>query len=298
MALVVNTNVNSLIAHRSLSFNGMRVSKSMEKLASGFRINHAADDAAGLTISENLMGQIRGTKQALKNANDGISILQIAEGSLSVIGENLQRIRELVIQAANDTNSTTQRNAIEEEIRARLNDNDRIANAAQFNGINLLDGTATNALLQIGANSAVATNTVDITTALADARSGLTGLAVVGAGQTFATVAAIDLNAIVAPATTAGGTNRLFLDDIDAAITTLTSRRSTIGSLQNQLESVINNLTLAVENFSASNSRIKDLDVAAETATYTQYQILQQASVSILSQANQTPNLALQLLQK
>jgi flagellin len=288
MPLIVNTNVSSLISQRNLGNNTMNVQRSMERLSSGFRINHAGDDAAGLTISESLIGQIRGTQQAVRNANDGVSILQIAEGALTVIGDTLQRVRELTIQAANDTNSTTQRNAIEQEIQTRLNDLDRIAQATAFNGINLLDGSAAGALLQIGANSTLATNTLDITTALADAQTAAIGI--VGGAATFANVAAINI--------TSSAVARNFLDDVDTAIGAVTAQRSTIGALQNQLESVDQNLQLAVENFSSSNSRIRDLDMAEESANFTQSQILQQASVSILSQANQFPKLTLQLLQQ
>ncbi len=290
MPLVLNTNISSLVAQRNLSTNTSNLSKSMEKLSSGFRINRASDDAAGLAISETLRGQIRGMKTAFQNAQDGISILQITEGSLSVINDNLQRIRELTVQAANDTNGENQRDAIEAEIKKRLEDNDRIAAAAAFNGINLLDGTASAARLQIGANSDEAENTLDVASALATAT--VTALGLMGATTStgWQTIGSIDF--------TSGSVARQFLNDLDAAINVVSARRSLIGAFQNQLDSTLQNLSLGIENFTSSESRIRDLDIAQETAQLTKNQILQQASVSILSQANQSPQLVLSLLGK
>lgn len=295
MPLVVNTNIASLVAQRNLSINAATFNKSLERMSSGLRINRAADDAAGLTISENLRSQIRGIQTALQNAQDGISILQITEGTLSVLNDNLQRIRELTVQAANDTNSDPQRDAIESEIKARLNDNQRIVQAAQFNGIKLLTGSATNARLHIGANANTAENTLDISSALAS--SFCTALGLLGAGTStgWGTIASINFQAV--GATTGGDISRRFLNDLDAAITAVSARRSLIGAFQNQLDSTTQNLALGVENFTASESRIRDLDMAAETADMTKSQILQQASVSILAQANQSPSLVLKLLQ-
>ncbi len=305
MALVVNTNVTALIAHRQLTVNSSNVQRSMERLASGYRINRAADDAAGKTISENLIGQIRGNQQALRNAQDGVSILQITEGSLSVVLDNLQRMRELSVQAANDTNSQDQRDAIALEIRRRAEDIDRISQGAQFNGINLLDGSATGALLQVGANSNIATDTIDITAGLASSRidgnAPINGIGVIdsGGGTTFASLNDIfNLGTGTSPVLTTSASARGFLDDLDAAIGTVTDQLANIGSFQNQLESVIQNLQIAVENFQASNSRIKDLDIAAESSRLVQNQILQQASISVLAQANQIPQQTLQLLQQ
>lgn len=304
MALVVNTNITSLIAHRQLEVNTTNVQRSMERLSSGLRINRAADDAAGKTISENLTGQIKGNQQALRNAQDGISILQIAEGSLSVVLENLQRMRELAVQAANDTTSQQERDAVALEMRRRAEDIERIAQGTQFNSINLLDGSAAGARLQVGANSNLATDTIDITAALGssliDAAAPDNGIGVInsGGGTTFASLNDIfNLGTGTSPVLTTGAAARSFLDDLDAAINTVTDQLANIGSFQNQLESVVSNLQIAVENFSASNSRIKDLDVAAESSKLIQSQILQQSSVSILSQANTIPQQTLQLLQ-
>lgn len=289
MPLVVNTNMASLVSQRNLGINTVNLNRSLERLSSGYRINRAADDAAGLTISEGLRSDIRGSKVAVQNAQDGVSILQIAEGTLSVVSDNLQRIRELTVQAANDTNADAQRNAIEQEIKARLSDNQRIVDASQFNGIALLDGTAVNARLQIGSDSNSALNTLDITSALASSSSSAIGLLGAATSTGFQTIASIDI--------TAGSVARKFLNDIDVAIATMSSRRSLIGAFQNELESALANLSLSVENFTASESRIRDLDIASETAIMTKNQILQQASVSILSQANSAPQLVLRLLQ-
>ena len=303
MTLVINTNVTSLIAQRRLSQNAENVQQSLTRLASGFRINRAADDAAGLTISENLIGQIRGSRKALQNSQDGISILQIAEGSLSVINRNLQRMRELTVQAANGTNSQQGRDAIALELRSLAENIDQISKATNFNGINLLDGSATNALLQIGPGSNLVTNTLDITTALTnagiDSNTVPAGIGVIdGSAALFATLDDIyDFGLGTSPDLTSGDNARSMMNNLDTAIANVTSRLSIIGSLQNQLESITRNLQIAVENFSASNSRIRDLDIAEESAKLVQSQILEQASVSVLSQANSIPELTLQLLQ-
>lgn len=288
MSLVVNTNIASLIAQRRLSMNSDNLQSSMEKLSSGYRLNRAADDAAGLTISQNLVSQIRRMKQASRNTQDGVGVLQIAEGGLSVIGDNLQRVRELTIQAANDTNDATGRLSITNEIKALLNDIDRIAASTNFNGINLLNGSVTNGLLQAGPNSNATTNTVDISSVLTNANS--IGLTVVGGTSTFATVAAVSI------ATSADARN--FLTDVDNAIRAVNIQRASIGSFQNKLESVTSTLEVSIENFARSNSVIRDVDVAAETATMAQSQILTEAATIVLSQTNQLPQMILQLLQK
>ena len=286
MSIVVNTNVASLIAQRNLSSNTTSLSKSIERLSSGYRINRAADDAAGLSISENLRGTIRGNKQAINNIQDGINMLQIAEGGLAVINENIQRIRELAVQAANDTNSSVERDAILSEVTARLSDIDRIAKSSKFNNISLLDGTA-NATLQVGAGSELSTNTIEIeNSVLARATVSCIGTTASANGLTLtATGATWSSNGI-----------RLYLDVLDAALSDVASRRSNIGAYQNRLESALNNLEVATENVQAAESRIRDLDIAKETSNMTKYQILQQASASVLAQANNMPSIALKLL--
>lgn len=289
MPTVVNLNISSLIAQRNLALNKAKVEVSFEKLASGYRINRATDDATGLTISEKLRGQIRGLSQANQNLQDGISILQTAEGTLSVVVDNLHRVRELVIQAASDANDTTQRNAIEDEIKARLEDNQRIVQAAQFNGINLLTGALASARIQIGADSDITENTLDIASALASASMTAIGLLGAATSAGWTTISAINF--------TDNAISRRFLTDVDNAIRTVASRRGKIGSYQNQLETSEQNLMLTTENLAGSESKIRNVDVAEETAHLSKNQILEQAALSILVQANQTPALVLRLLQ-
>ncbi|MEI8389243.1 MAG: flagellin [bacterium] len=290
MSITASTNVASLIAQRNLANNSSNLTKSIERLSSGYRINRASDDAAGLAISENLRGQIRGNAQAINNIQDGINMLQIAEGSLSVVNENVQRIRELTVQAANDTNGSTERDAILSEINARLLDINRIAKSSKFNNITLLDGTASTKL-QVGANSGPSTNTIDI-------QKGVLGRATISSiGVTAASPSGLSLSVTGASwAGTSGNGIRLYLDTLDAALKDISSRRSNIGAYQNRLESALNNLTVMNENIQAAESRIRDLNIAKETSTMTKYQILQQASASVLAQANQIPSIALKLI--
>lgn len=284
MALVVNTNIAAMSASRFLVENSLNVNKSFERLSSGYRINKAADDAAGLNISENLRTQTRGLYMAINNAQDGVNLLQVAEGGLSVMTENLQRIRELTVQAANDTNYTNERRAIATEVNQRLLDITRIASTLKFNTIELLTGASSQATLQIGANSDPATNALTVGAVLQRATATALGF----------TMASITVGA--GGAYLSGANCRSFLDTIDTAIQNLFSRRSLIGAYTNRLQSTIQSLSIQRENLSASESRIRDLDVAEETSRLTKYQILQQASMSILVQASQAPQLALNLL--
>jgi len=279
MSIVVANNIASLIAQRNLGSNTKNLISSIEKLSSGYRINRAADDAAGLSISENLRGQIRGNKQSINNVQDGINLLQIAESGLTVINENLQRIRELTIQAANDTNGSVERAAILSEVTQRLADVDRIAKSTKFNNTSLLDGTATSTLLQTGANSLASTNTIDIATVLTSSKASFLGVTITVTGATWSSTRI-----------------RSYLGQLDLALSSITTKRSTIGALQNRLESTLENLNVMNENLQASESRIRDVDIAMETAKFTKNQILQQASAIVLSQANQIPSLALSLM--
>ena len=283
MGLVINTNVSSLIAQRQLYNNTQNVNRSFEKLSSGLRINRASDDAAGLNISENLKTQIRGNEKSISNAQDGVNVLQIAEGALNVISENLQRIRELTVQGANDTNSSRERKAISMEIQSRVEDINRIAQTTRSNNINLLDGTATTFHLQVGANSNQTQNTTNIGSVFVDSDASALGIT---STITTASGGVMESNSQA----------RAFLDEIDSALNNVLTRRAQIGAFQNRLESSIESLSIANENFQATNSRIRNLDIAAETAKLTQLQILQQSAVGIMSQANQAPNLALRLL--
>lgn len=302
MSLVINTNISAIQAQRRLNYSTSQVEGAMERLASGSRINRAADDAAGLNISQNLTSQIKRQQQALRNTQDGVSIVQTAEGAISTIVDHLQRIRELTIQAANDTYSTAARDAVEAEMRSRFSDIDRISLSTEFNGIQLLDGniqlpTTPSAYIQIGPNTSLQTNVMDLTPSLGSLSTGDVnnippvgvGLDIFGATKTFTDIASIDF------ASHTDATD--FLSDIDNAITIATSRRAGLGSFQNQLESVTENLNSSIENLSASNSRIKDVDVAGETAVLTQYQVLQNAAVSVMAQSNRLPQLVLGLLE-
>jgi flagellin len=285
MSLVVNTNVQSINAQRILGKNTMALSKSMEKLASGFRINRSSDDAAGLAISENLRAQIRGNEQAANNVQDGINLLNTLDGSFDVVTSNVQRMRELVVQGANDTLSTDQRSSIDKEIQQLAKDVSRIANSTQFNNKNLMTGLAS-LRIQVGANKASATNMIDLGTAgtnpFADSRA--TALGILGAADAVKISVKTNVSSLKS------------LSILDAALTSVNNRRAAIGALSNRLEGAANNLSTSVENFSAAESRIRNVDVAKESATMTKNQILQQASSTILSQANQMPNMALNLL--
>ena len=278
MPLTINTNVASLNAQRYLSMNTSNLQKSMEKLASGYRINHAQDDAAGLGLSETLRAQIRGSQKALDNTQDGINVMNIADGAMQTITDNLQRMRELAVQAANDTYSTTQRTSMQTEFDQLASGITQIAKAVDFNGIKLLDGTSTISSLQVGSNTTANVDDFDVSSLFADTTAGATGLNV--AVETLSSHANAQ-NAITA---------------LDTAITTINTSRGNLGASVNRLESTATNLATMKENTSASESRIRNVDVAAESANLTKNNILQQASAAMLAQANQGPSLALQLL--
>jgi flagellin len=280
MPITINTNVAAINAQRNVDANTNALGKSLEKLASGFRINRSGDDAAGLQISETLRSQIRGSKQALQNAQDGINVLNIADGAQGVIQDNLQRVRELTVQAANDTLASSQRTAIATEITQRVSDIDRIANSTTFNGVSLLgSGTApSNYFIQLGANNSNTNDRIDV---------------VGGLGSTTSTALGVSFSAGNVADNSAAQT---FLGTVDTALGSLNTKRATLGALSNRLESAVSNLSVSVENLSSAESRIRNVDVASESAVLTRNQILQQASTSILAQANQSPSLALSLI--
>lgn len=281
MSIVVNTNIASLIAQRNLSKNTNCLTSAIQKLSSGYKINSASDDAAGLSISESLSAQIKGTSQAQDNVQAGNSLLDIADSALSTINDNLQRIRELAVQAANDTNGTGEREAILLEINARLDDIDRLSNATTYNKINLLNGTKSTLCLQVGANSLFSTNVIDIASVLTNNSVTSFNLQLTGmTGQTW--------NSSLI---------RSYINTVDNALGILLNERSNIGAMQNRLSSALDNLSTLNENLQSANSAIRDVDIGEETSTYTKYSILQQASASVLSQANSLPKLALTLLQ-
>lgn len=276
----INHNISSYNTQRQLSFNNTQSSKSLEKLSSGYRINRAADDAAGLAISEKMRNQIRGLEQANKNALDGISLIQTAEGALNETHAMLQRMAELYVQGANEVLTTTDAAKIDSEVQQLSQQIDAIANQTQFNTKKLLDGTVTNVVFQVGANSNE-TISLGLTAALATALSvqfGGAGLTALSASSALNTDAAANLSAV------------------QVAINKVSEIRSNLGAVQNRLEHTINNLGTTAENLQAAESRIRDVDMAKEMSEFTKNNILQQAATAMLAQANQQPQGVLQLL--
>ncbi|MCA8975664.1 MAG: flagellin FliC [Planctomycetes bacterium] len=275
MGLRVNTNIASINAQRNTSIVTGRLARNFQRLSTGLRISTAADDAAGLAISERLRSQVRSLNQASRNANDGISLVQVGEGALNEVSNILVRLRELSIQSANGSSSTADKNTIKEEFDSLVNEINRIAKSTEFNGIKLLDGSSTTVTFQVGINTTASIDSLNVT--LTPALSTSLGLASVDIGS--------------------NGDTSYAIAQIDGAINSVSQLRGKFGSLQNRLQSTIANLGVAAESLSAAESRIRDVDVAFETAQLTRNSILQQASISILSQANQQPQAALQLLQ-
>ena len=274
MAQVINTNVMSLNAQRNLSTNSASLATTIQRLSSGLRINSAKDDAAGLAISQRMTTQIRGMDVAARNANDGISLAQTAEGALSSIGENMQRIRELAVQAANGTNSAEDRAALQKEVTQLSDEITRVKNNSSFNGTKLLDGSTASFTIQVGADAG-SDNQIDIST--------------VDMTATATAVAALDISS--ASGATAA------LTAIDTQLQTVNTARADLGAIQNRFSSVISNLQNSSENLSAARSRIQDTDYAKETAELTRTQILQQAGTAMLAQAKSAPQNVLSLLQ-
>lgn len=373
MGLRINQNIDALNSYRNLSVTQGQMSKSLEKLSSGFRINRAADDAAGLAISEGLRSQVGGLKVAVRNAQDGVSVVQTAEGALTEVHSILQRMRDLGVQAASDTNNSNARSAITEEVTQLRSELSRIAGSTNFNGTKLLDGSANTLNFQVGAGSAAADNVISFNFDSADVSAVATALGA-GGGNEYAVVTptAVDGNwtfsttGVVASstvamgaagshttvqsvadklnsdagfnanfrasvnsdnelvvnatnggtlATTAPGTGggagsavaggidfstasaaRNAVDSIDTQIQTISTARANLGAVQNRFEHTINNLNVAVENLSASESRIRDTDMAQEMMSFTRAQILSQAGTAMLAQANQAPQGVLSLL--
>ncbi|MCM7883349.1 flagellin FliC [Enterobacter sichuanensis] len=274
MMAVINTNLLSLTTQNNLNKSQSSLGTAIERLSSGLRINSAKDDAAGQAIANRMTAQIKGMTQAARNANDGISMAQTAEGSLNEINNNLQRVRELAVQASNGTNSTSDLASLQDEVTARLEEIDRVAGKTDFNGIKLLNGSAGASgvvKIQVGANDQ---DTIDL-----------------------------DLSGAKADSTTLGVKNinlksmqSTDLATIDAAIATVDKARSGLGAVQNRFTSAINNLNNTSNNLSAAQSRIQDADYATEVSNMSRAQILQQAGTSVLSQANQVPQTVLSLL--
>ena len=298
----IQHNISALNTHRNLTANNAASSKNLEKLSSGFKINRAGDDAAGLAISEKMRGQIRGLDMASKNAQDSISLIQTAEGALNETHAILQRMRELAVQSANDTNVTSDREALQLEIESLSDEVSRIANNTEFNTQKLLNGSfgvsiATPAsattsaagakVFHIGANSGQAIN-LSIKTMTADAL----GVNVVTAVTSLATAGTIGAGINLTTQTNADNS----ISVIDSAIKRVSETRASLGAVQNRLEHTINNLGATSENLTAAESRIRDTDMAAEMMGYTKNNILMQAAQSMLAQANQQPQGVLQLL--
>lgn len=271
---VINTNITALIGQNNLNKSQSAQQTSMERLSSGLRINSAKDDAAGQAIANRMTAQVTGLGQAQRNANDGISLAQTAEGAMNSINDNLQRMRELSVQAANGTNSAADLTSIQEEIDARIAEIDRVANSTNFNGIDLLEGTNTTHTIQVGTGADAAKDQIDITTIDA----------------TFDALVAGGIDVTVADGGTAA------ITALDEAIKTVDSARSGLGASQNRLESALDNISSTSTNLSAARSRIEDADYAVEVSNMTRANILQQAGTSVLAQANQTPQSVLSLL--
>ncbi len=283
MALRINYNYESISAQRNLSSTQGSFFKAIEQLSSGLRINKASDDAAGLAVSEKLKNQVRGLNQAQRNAQDGISLLQTAEGALNETHSLLGRMRELAVQSANDTLSNSDRLHIQDEVNQLLSEVDRIANSTQFNKINLLnsgfEGT-TEVLLHVGANKESGTNDNEITVSLNGSDTAALG---------------VDALADALSLTTQSGANSA-ISALDTAIEAISTTRGQIGAYQNRLDHMIESLGVASENAGAANSRIRDADVAKAVSEMVRTQILQQSTMAVLAQANQAPQMALQLL--
>jgi flagellin len=284
MPSVINTNLLSMNAQRNTSVSQSSLTTSMQRLSSGLRVNSAKDDAAGLAIAERMNAQVKGMNVAVRNANDGISMAQTAEGALGKVGDSLQRMRELAVQARNSTNSSSDKDSLNQEYRQLASEIDRVLKGTTFNGKNILGstgGTSTGRIFQIGANT-TASDTITVTT-------------VDMATNT-------DITAITATSSTIGSTTdtaglKTVIDNLDKAIDSVNSQRAMYGAVQSRFDSVISNLQVSTENQAASRSRIMDADFATETSNLSRAQILQQAGNAMIAQANQLPQQVLRLLQ-
>lgn len=273
----INHNIMALNTHRQLSINNIATAKSLEKLSSGYRINRAGDDAAGLAISEKMRAQIRGLNQASRNAQDGISLIQTAEGAMTETHAILQRMRELAVQAANGTNVTADRAAIKEELIQLHSEITRIADNTEFNNKKLLGSAAPSAVkIQVGANSGQ-----NITLAFTNMQASGTKINIKASSDLLVTAQSVA---------------EALIGKIDTAVTNVSTERAKLGAIQNRLEHTIKNLDTAAENLQAAESRIRDVDMAKEMMEFTRQNILQQAATAMLAQANMVPQGVLQLL--
>ncbi len=281
MPLTINTNLASMNAQRNLNMSQESLSTSMQRLSSGLRVNSAKDDAAGLAIAERMNAQVRGMNVAVRNANDGISMSQTAEGALSQVGDALQRMRELAVQARNATNSSSDKDSLNKEFIQLQAEIGRVLGGTTFNGKHILGADATSLTFQIGANTStddtITVSTSDMTQA--SAVTAVTGsLASIGAAASVGAIGTV-------------------IDNIDAALNNINDTRATFGATQSRFDSIIANLQQSVENQAAARSRIMDADFASETAAMSRAQILQQAGTAMVAQANQLPQQVMKLLQ-
>ena len=294
MAIRVNTNVSSLISQNALAKNTKSLENTMKQLSTGLRVNNAKDDAAGLAISEALKAQIRGNDQAIKNIENAINVIAIAEGGMQSATDDLLRIRELCVQAASDIYEADKKQAIMNEIKQRIENIDVTAETTTFAGKTMLNGSVSSLVIQTGANSLSATNTVDIGPVMTNLHISAGGLDIkldiTSLGNGVSAGGALD------GATWTGDMIRQYLDKLDAAIDKIASDRSMLGAYTNRLESTSANMTTMNENFESTKSSIIDVDVAKASSDMIKYQILQQTSSNSLLQSNSLPHIALSLL--
>ena len=286
MPQTINTNIVSLNAQRNLNGSQAALATSMQRLSSGLRVNSAKDDAAGLAISERMTAQIRGMNVAARNANDGISLAQTAEGTLGKVSDSLQRMRELSVQSANATNSNSDKDSLDKEFGELAKEVQRVLGGTTFNGLHVLGSNAGALSFQIGANTS-SNDAISITTT--DMTADTTITAVAGSDNAGSGRAVIDSTANTS-------TIQGVINNIDTALDTINAQRAVLGASQSRFDAAVSNLQISVENQSAARSRITDTDFAAETARLSRAQILQQAGNAMVAQANQLPQQVMQLL--
>jgi len=287
MPSIINSNVNSLTAQRNLGMSQASLATSMQRLSSGLRVNSAKDDAAGLAIAERMKAQVRGMNVAIRNANDGISLAQTAEGAMGAVSDALQRMRELAVQARNASNSDRDKDSLDKEFGELAKEIQRVLGGTSFNGKHMLGVDAGTQTFQVGANT-TSDDTIDIATTNMTVAGEITTVA--GTDNTGAGRARID-------STSDSSAIGTVIGDIDKALDKINSERATLGAAQSRFDAVIANLQVAAENQTAARSRIMDADFAAETANLSRAQILQQAGTAMVAQANQLPQQVLRLLQ-
>jgi flagellin len=281
MPQTINTNITSLNAQRNLNSSQTSLATSMQRLSSGLRVNSAKDDAAGLAIAERMNAQMRGMNVAIRNANDGISLAQVAEGALSKIGDALQRMRELALQARNASNSNSDKDSLNKEFAQLQQEITRVIGGTSFNSKKIIGADATAMTFQIGANTTTE-DSIAVTTSNLNSNADISNIAA---------------STVVIDSTAGSSAIGSVIDNIDVALDTINNQRATFGAVQSRFDAIISNLQVGVENQAAARSRIMDADFAAETANLSRAQILQQAGTAMVAQANQLPQQVLRLLQ-